>query len=311
LHPLVDRLFAECNRYSWGLTRQAFEGALERSAGKQLFSSVPTPQKIEEYLGTLHLHDLVLATACAEGDAQAWEHFVAGYRGYLRGAAGAILHCSVSEPAACELADSLFADLYGLREGKRSGVSLFRYFHGRSSLKTWLRAVLAQRHVDGLRTGRRFTELDGEERGSQPSSRVPSIDPRSEGPIDPHRDRYVALFTRALTMAIGLLDQRDVQRLRLYYAQGQTLAEIGRTVGEHESSVSRHLERIRRELRHNVEEALRKGRTPDNGASPEPGLSEQEIALCIEYASEDTPFDLDKLFQPSAKPVPKSVRPQP
>jgi RNA polymerase sigma factor (sigma-70 family) len=311
LQPLVDRLFAESNRWPWGLTRQALEGALERSVRKQFCASPPTQQKIEEYLGALHLHDLVLAIACAEGDAQAWEHFVAAYRGYLRAAASALLHCSASDPAACELADSLFADLYGLREGKGSGASLFRYFHGRSSLKTWLRAVLAQRHVDAIRTARRFTELDAEDRGPHQSSLVPSVAPRSAGPADPHRERYVALFTRAITFAISLLDQRDVQRLRLYYSQAQTLAEIGRTLGEHESSVSRNLERIRRELRYKVEETLRKGPTPDNGAGPEPGLSEQQIALCLEYASEDASFDLDKLFQPSAKPAPKSVRPQP
>ena len=44
-----------------------------------------------------------------------------------------------------------------------SGRSLFRYFHGRSSLTTWLRAVLAQRYVDRLRTIRRTEALPDEE----------------------------------------------------------------------------------------------------------------------------------------------------
>jgi RNA polymerase sigma factor (sigma-70 family) len=313
LQPLVERLLAESNNSSWRLSREAFEAALERSARKQFCGGMPSLQKLEEYLGALHLNDLVLAASCAEGSAPAWEHFVAAYRGYLRAAAGAILHCSAAEPAACELADSLFADLYGLRDGKRSDSSLFRYFHGRSSLKTWLRAILAQRHVDAIRSGRRFTELDGEERSSREAAHAPS--PGRALPLqiepDPHRERYVALFTRALRVAMGLLDQRDLQRLRLYYSQEQTLAEIGRVLGEHESSVSRNLERVRRELRHSVEEILRKGQIPDNGSAPEPGLSEQEIALCLQYASEDAPIDLDKLFQPSTKPGPKPVGPQP
>jgi RNA polymerase sigma factor (sigma-70 family) len=314
LQTLLDRLFAESNNTSWRLSRQAFEAALERSTRKQFSAGPPSRQKLEEYLGALHLNDLVLAASCAEGSLQAWEYFVAAYRGYLRAAAAAILHCSAAEPAACELADSLFGDLYGLHDGKRSELSLFRYFHGRSSLKTWLRAILAQRHVDAIRSGRRFTELDGEEPGSRDAARAPSAAATSlplQIEPDPHRQRYVGLFTRALTIAMGLLDQRDLQRLRLYYSEEQTLAEIGRVLGEHESSVSRNLERVRRELRHSVEEILRNGQMPDNSSAREPGLGEQEIALCLQYASEDAPIDLDKLFQPPAKPGPKTVGPQP
>ncbi len=142
------------------------------------------------------------------------------------------------------------------------------------------------------------------------TSQNPAGVSRIESPPDPHRERYVALFTRMLETALGLLDPRDRERLRLYYAEEQTLAEIGRTLGEHESSVSRNLERIRRELRRAVEEALRKGRVAANGSSSEPGLSEEEISLCLEYASEDAPIDLDKLFPGSGKPAPKPTRPQ-
>jgi RNA polymerase sigma factor (sigma-70 family) len=310
LQPLIDRLFAEAGCSSWGLSRHAFEVSLERSASKQFCAAPPSPQRLEDYLCALHLSDLVLAASCAEGYTTAWEHFIGEYRGYLRATAAVILRCSADSPAACELADSLFADLYGLREGKRSDLSLFRYFHGRSSLKTWLRAVLAQRHVDAIRSARRFTELDGHTSSPQ-ASRAQAGALRGESPTDPHRERYVALFTRALTLATGLLDHRDLQRLRLYYSEEQTLAEVGGALGEHESSVSRNLERIRRELRYHVEEILRKGQIPDNGSSPEPGLSEEEIALCLQYASEDAPIDLDKLFQPSSKPAIKPVRPQP
>ena len=62
-----------------------------------------------------------------------------------------------------ELADSIYADLFGLQERDGERRSLFRYFHGRSSLATWLRAVLAQRYVDRVRSSRRLTPLDDEE----------------------------------------------------------------------------------------------------------------------------------------------------
>ncbi len=152
---LVKSLYAQSQAGRWELSRDRFVAALERSAKKHLTSVVGTPQKLEEYLGALHLEDLALAAACADGYEPAWEYFIATYRPYLRAAAAAILRRQAASAEACELADSLFSDLYGLAAGKGSDRSLFRYFHGRSSLKTWLRAVLAQRHIDAIRAGRR------------------------------------------------------------------------------------------------------------------------------------------------------------
>jgi RNA polymerase sigma factor (sigma-70 family) len=310
---LLDRLYAESGASSWGLPRDRFESALERGAAKHFVSSTPALQRIEEYLGALHLKDLALASACAEGLSDAWDHFVRQYRVYLRSAAAAILRCPSSSPAAIDLADSLFADLYGFGSGKdgaqRSSLSLFRYFHGRSSLKTWLRAVLAQRHIDAIRANRRFTELVDDD-GTQHVSQVHPIAPRIQSLPDPHRTHYVALLGAAFDLALASLDARDRERLGLYYAEQQTLAEIGRALGEHESSVSRNLDRIRRDLRRNVEASLRRGRAAVNGLSPRAGLSEEEIALCFQYASEDAPIDLDKLFPRPAQP-PKSTRQQP
>jgi RNA polymerase sigma factor (sigma-70 family) len=309
--PLVQRLFEESGAASWGLTPGLFEAALERSAGKRFAAQPALPESLEESLSALHLKDLALANACAQGRVEAWEHFVATYRGYLRAAAAAILRCSATSSAACDLADSLFADLYGLSEGKRPERSLFRYFHGRSSLKTWLRAVLAQRHIDAIRAGRRLTELDEEDRNVQRARRDSPDGLRAQALADPHRERYVAVFKRTLTVALCLLAEVDRERLRLYYAEELTLAEIGRQLGEHESSVSRNLERIRRELRQNVEDALRKNCVAANGSSPEPGLSEEQISLCFEYASEDVPIDLEKLFPPQNQPSQKAGRREP
>src|SRR5437660_5673829 len=253
---LVEWLYAQANAARWELSRGPFAVALERSASKHLASEARTPLKLEEYLGALHLEDLALATACAEGGEAAWEHFFTKYRTYLRAAAAAILRCNAGSAEACDLADSLFSELYGLAGGKGAERSLFRYFHGRSSLKTWLRAVLAQRHIDSIRAGRRFEELaeDGTGDGGLRTQHHPPVHP-----LDPHRERYVAFFTRALQTALNHLDPQEKDRLRLYYAEEKTLAEIGGLLGEHESSVSRHLDRVRRDLRQAVEGLLRYG----------------------------------------------------
>ena len=314
-NSLIDQLFAESGARSWGVTPEGFTAALQRSARKHFGDALVSPGKIEDYLRNLHLQDLGLACACSEGNSSAWEHFVSTYRVYLRSAAALMVRCPANAPAACELADSLFADLYGLTEGKRAERSLFRYFHGRSSLKTWLRAVLAQRHIDGIRAGRRFTELPAQESDTESlplTAHTAHNLHRSDGAAaDPHRERYVALFTRTLEVALGLLDPRDKERLRLYYAEDRTLAEIGQRFGEHESSVSRNLERTRRALRLEIEQALRKGRGAAEGLSAQAGLSGEEIALCFEYAAEDAPIDLDKLFPQPAQPPLKAGRKDP
>ena len=313
---LIEQLFVEAGAQEWGLGHEAFVSALDRSVNRHFVDAPVTPGKLEDYLRGLHLKDLALACACAEGNSAAWEHFVSTYRIYLRSAAATILRtAAANSPAACELADSLFADLYGMTDGNRTERSAFRYFHGRSSLKTWLRAVLAQRHIDTIRAGRRFTEFDPEEEsGLQTLSINPQLghNPnRADGPADPHRESYVAIFTRTLEVALGLLDPSDKERLRLYYAEGLTLAEIGRRFDEHESSVSRNLERTRRALRREVEQALRKGRVAGDGVAGQPGLSDEQISLCFQYAAEDVPIDFDHLFPRPAKPALKSERKDP
>jgi len=313
--PLVDQLFAASGAASWGLPRNFFAVALEHSARKRFGQESPGASTIEEYLSTLHLQDLALACACAEGRSDAWDHFVAAFRGYLRSAAGAILRCPPDSPAACELADSLFADLYGLGEGTNRR-SLFRYFHGRSSLKTWLRAVLAQRHVDTIRASRRFADIDDMDGHATLPASLSATKPRLGGDganllQDPHRAEFVGLLHRALEVALALLDARDTERLRLYYAAEHTLAEIGRKLDEHESSVSRNLERTRRELRYQVERALRKGSSSLYGPTTGAGLSDEQIALCFEYAAEDALIDLDKLLPESQATVHKTESKKP
>src|SRR5689334_17257469 len=83
LTSLLDWLYAKSQAGSWKISRERFAAALERSAKKALTPETVTPQKLQEYLSALHLEDLALATACADGSEPAWEHFFATYRAYL------------------------------------------------------------------------------------------------------------------------------------------------------------------------------------------------------------------------------------
>jgi RNA polymerase sigma factor (sigma-70 family) len=292
----------------WGISGERFADELARCAEARFRDKKPTLEELKSYVGALWLKDLGLACACADGVAAAWEHFVGIYRGYLRACAGAMLKRSANAPEAEELADSLFAELYGLRADKRGLV--LRYFHGRSSLKTWLRAVLAQRHVDKVRAGRKFEALE-DENGGRENVKLPV--PGKMLQVDnPHRDRYLLRFATALEIALKDLDVRDSETLRMYYAEGKKLAEIGRILGGHESSVSRHLEKVRGNVRRAVAETLRGGSEAVNGDGRSGGMSDAEIALCFEYGAEDAPIDFDKLFSPNVgrevQPGGKKVR---
>ncbi len=281
---LVGSLYSQSRAAEWGLSPVQFAGGLERSVAKRFAEEACTPERFEEYLQALYVEDLALACACMAGLEVAWECFVQQYRGYLRASAGAITKNSRAGTDARELADSMFAELFGLVDGKRGEHSLFRYFHGRSSLKTWLRTVLAQRHVDRLRESRRWESLEGENGEQNPAVAKREIFVRPN--LDPYRERYIGLFVTSLGKCLELLPREDHERMELYYARQIKLAEIGRMLGEHESSVSRNLERVRRELRAAVEDDLRNNQS----------LSESEIMLCLQYAAEDAPIDFRKMF---------------
>src|SRR5215813_3982301 len=116
---LAEWLYAQSQAGRWRVPRERFTATLERSAAKRLASGRITTKELEEYLAALHLEDLALACACAEGSESAWEHFYATYRSYLRSASAAVLRSAAGSAEACELADSLFAELYGLAGGSR------------------------------------------------------------------------------------------------------------------------------------------------------------------------------------------------
>src|SRR4030095_12615808 len=139
---LAARLFGRASADRWGVTLEVFARALGASAASAAGDRELGAREIARLLQSLHLEDLALAVACAAGHEAAWEHFVREFRPVLYRSADAI------DPSggARERPDSLYADLYGLSERDGERRSLFAYYHGRSGLATWLRAVLAQRH---------------------------------------------------------------------------------------------------------------------------------------------------------------------
>ena len=270
----IVRLHQRGNADGFGLSPADLGLALHRSV--QAWDAEAKPAAIDEYLDQLRAADLVLALACTHGDERAWESFIGKYRPVLYSAAHALTH---DDAGARDLADSLWADLYGMDSGAPERRSLLGYYGGRSSLGTWLHAVLARRFVDLTRAAARIKPLE-----SRPN------EPATEGdPSDPDRFRYVSALSTALSDALGALEARDRLRLGYYYLENLTLREIARLLNEHPSSVSRRLQQTRSELKRRVERWLRR----------EQHLSEEQIRLCYDYASEQWPFDLRRALSES------------
>ena len=298
----IDQACAEAKWENWKLPQRGLAEALRRSAEKNFRDKHPSDAQVEVYLESLHLQDLGLACACTEGCEVAWEYFISNFRDGLRASAAAILRGSGGGAAtrADELADSVYAELYGVSSsGAEKRKSLFEYFHGRSKLSTWLRTVLAKRHMDLLRTGRRTVSLDTEEEES-PRQVALAVDPIA---ADPDREKYLALFEQALSTALAGLTPRKCMLLAQYYVDGLTLAEIGRILREHESTISRQLGQVRRELRESVTQLLRVG-------GPQPRLAEAQVALVFEYALGDWPFDLSRALAEGGKGTGRSSDPE-
>ena len=283
---LIHRLHARSGAAAWSLVEDDLAEALHRSVTARFADAEPTSQAaVERYLESLFVEDLALAAACEQGDQDAWHHLLENFRPVILAAARAV---TKDESQADELASELYADLYGLeqRDGRRR--SLFSYFHGRSSLRTWLRSVVARNFVNAHRASKRGESLRDRLLGEAATER-----PASTEPPDPRRAQHAELLGRAFAEALAALEARDRLRLASYYVQSLTLDEVGRLLGEHESTVSRKLERTRKMLRQSIEQRLRR----------ESGLSEAEVRDCYDAALESGAFDLVKIQQVGAPPA--------
>ncbi len=196
----------------------------------------------EKFLLSLRLEELTLAHACAEGSERAWEVFLTRYRATLYESAYKI---AKEESAARALADSLYAELYGVDAKGQQRVSKLRYYHGRGSLQGWLRTIVAQEYINRYRSVKRETSLDAAvEEGAQfpaPQPETPVIDDRIEA---------------AVTAELATLSGEERFLLVSYFLDRRTLAEIAKLMGAHESTISRKLERAKAGLRKRIGKRL-------------------------------------------------------
>jgi RNA polymerase sigma-70 factor len=275
----IDRLYSTSNASAWQVSRASFASALWKSFERRFGTDTRTLARAEavRFLDSIHAADLALAIGCRDGDADAWRHLVATYRAPVDAFARAVLGKS---SRASEIADSLWADLYGLRGSNGDRRSPLDHYGGRSSLMSWMRAVVTRLEADQWRASRRMEPLDEARDGNS------GLLTDGSAAHDPDRARMIGALERSLSGAVNALSPDDRLRLSYYYVQDLTLAQTATLLGEHESSASRNLARARAAIRECVTRTLRR----------EYRFSDDQIDQCFEYATGDWPFDLGRML---------------
>jgi RNA polymerase sigma-70 factor (ECF subfamily) len=272
---LVQELWRTAEAQACGLSLEEFSAALA-SVGEKVnygFPAADLPDSAQKaaFFRSLHLAELALAQSCALGRDAAWETFLSRYRSFLVQTAVSIAgSASVGE----ELADSLYGELYGLRQTEGGRRSPLASYTGRGSLLGWLRTTLVQRFRDHHRRTHRETPLDDFD--------VPASAPTTPIPAN------LAQLTAAVSRTLRSIAAEDRFLLSAHYLDRQTLLQIAQTLAVHEATVSRRLKRLAGSLRKQLLENLISG-----------GLSKAAAEEALGADPRDIEINLRKLLQTS------------
>jgi RNA polymerase sigma-70 factor (ECF subfamily) len=228
----IDELWREANADSVGLGKEEMAAVLLSLGDKYNYGLAPgiaaTRAQIGAFWRTLQLQDLALAHACALGRDAAWLQFIARFREPLTQAAIGITR---SAALGRELADSLYAELFGLTERGEQRRSPLAYYSGRGSLKGFLQATLAQRNVDRHRRTSRETPMTNEEVAAASPAATPTSD-------------VLSRLRQSLARTLTTLLPEERFLLSAWFLDQRTLLEIAHILRVHEATVSRRLQRL-------------------------------------------------------------------
>jgi RNA polymerase sigma-70 factor (ECF subfamily) len=305
----MDALFARCNEAApnYGITPEVFRSALRVAIEKYLVAPeegiIPSADQIRQFIQELQTTDLFLALACARGNEHAWWEFDQSYRRYIERIAR---HLASAETDAEEVIDSVYVELYGTRVVNDVRQSKFATYTGRGTLRGWLRTVVWHAVIDMHRARHDEVSIDdwsesGGEVHDRPGWRAEARGGESALLDRITRERYRAATLGALDMSLATLDDHEKLLLLYYHVEGLKLREIAKLVEEpksplrrwfqrqskrrisipesrvHESTIMRWLEKVYSKVLERFRSELKEKND----------LSETEIELCVEMATED------------------------
>jgi RNA polymerase sigma-70 factor len=241
----VVEAFERCLRRYPGvqISYEEFQARIDEILSREL--SLSDERSRRRAFALIPHEDLFLAMACSRQDRVAWEYFADDYMPLLRKFSAQA--CSNSGEGE-DLAQEITAKM--LKESNR----LARY-NGRGSLAGWLRVAVSHAAVDRFRRTRKQVSLEDLPQNSTP---IDLIDPGKRDEDETLDARWGPVISNAASESISKLAARDRLVLGLYYLRGVSLKAIGRQFGMHEATVSRRLDKLRRNIRKKVEIELRK-----------------------------------------------------
>jgi len=277
---LAAELFERSGGSAYGLSLTQFSAILQNIMSRTEGMGGLSAQQINAFLSTLKLDELALAHGCAAGNQHAWDVFLTKYRESIYQSARSITR---NETTGRDLADSLYAELYGIgpEEDRRSKLALYS---GRGSLAGWLRMVLAQSYINQIRAGKRLVSIEEEEEehGRQFPTASVEVARTPDSRINDAADE-----------ALTNLSAEERFLLSSYFLDGRRLAEIARTLGVHESTISRKMEKLLAEVRKRIRKGLERR-----------GMSRRQADEALETDVRDLELDVAARLQPPAENSP-------
>ncbi len=287
----AKRLLARATN-TQSLDTEALLPRVRAALDKYLFKEDPnaSTQSVADFVDGLQADDLCLIVACERGEQNAWSDLVARFTPTVRSAARS---ASSNEDASEDLAQSIWAELYGLRireDGKPA--SKLTYYSGRGSLAGWLRAVVAQLAIDQHRKQSRMVQTEDDTDFDRLAAEVGAgkqqfLTTGMPNPEQATSDKLAGVeVQKALARSLENLSDEDRLLVKLYYFDGLRLREAGAVLGIHEATASRRLTRIHSELRRQVESILIKDR----------GWTKAETEHCFAEVALHLEADLEPLL---------------
>jgi RNA polymerase sigma-70 factor (ECF subfamily) len=223
---LADRIRAASDRWPGvDLPEEAFVDYL---AGR--LPKADAPRKAWE---SWAVEELYLCCACVRGDASAVELFE---RQNIQIVRAAIRRLRPGRPLEEELVQQLREELHV----GRGGPPLLSSYAGLGRLSGWLNVVVTRIARRQMAREERYVPV-GDDQLAQRLLAQPEVD-------DPASRRHLAVFRHALRTALGELETRDLNLLRLRYKDGLTLQHIGSIYRVHNATVFRWIDRIHERL---------------------------------------------------------------
>lgn len=220
-----------------GAIRIRFDVSAEQFAERLIALATAAGVSPWDHAQRVVLDDLYLATACAAGQSAAWRECEALHFPFIRTFARRFL----PDALARDLADQIIADLWQRRK--------IGSYAGRSTLRTWLGAVVAHSALNMQKTSLACVTPGGEtfreyaRRHSAPDSR-PS----------PEEEQAERMLADLIVHVIERLNPEEKLLLQMHYEQGLTLEQMEAPLGASKATLSRRLKRIREHVKARIDE---------------------------------------------------------